>query len=174
MNVKYVTHCILNSNQLSCKIKAFHFCACIQIFFIKLPRSGQHLSHLMTKLTKWSMCPLKTQISLGICPVWSESLLCAQWVAEDSSFLQVDSEDSDQADPSLRWAHMPFCWFCHEAAHFDKIPGYNWNFNRLPSWQIVLQTEFIIGYLLGKLFCKQNSSVFRIKRENLSLGFVTK
>ena len=21
-----------------------------------------------------------------------------------------------QADPSLRWAHMPFCWFCHEAA----------------------------------------------------------
>ena len=22
-----------------------------------------------------------------------------------------------QADLSLRWAHMPFCWFCHEAAH---------------------------------------------------------
>ena len=22
-----------------------------------------------------------------------------------------------QADPSLRWAHMPHCWFCHEAAH---------------------------------------------------------
>ena len=21
-----------------------------------------------------------------------------------------------QADVSLRWAHMPFCWFCHEAA----------------------------------------------------------
>ena len=33
----------------------------------------------------------------------------------------TDSEDwSDwadaQADLSLRWAHMPFCWFCHEAA----------------------------------------------------------
>ena len=30
------------------------------------------------------------------------------------------SEDSDQpghqADLSLRWAHMPLCWFCHEAA----------------------------------------------------------
>ena len=25
-----------------------------------------------------------------------------------------------QADLSLRWAHMPFCWFCHEAAHFSK------------------------------------------------------
>ena len=24
-----------------------------------------------------------------------------------------------QADLSLRWAHMPFCWFCHEAAHFS-------------------------------------------------------
>ena len=23
-----------------------------------------------------------------------------------------------QIDLSLRWAHMPFCWFCHEAAHF--------------------------------------------------------
>ena len=23
-----------------------------------------------------------------------------------------------QAELSLRWARMPFCWFCHEAAHF--------------------------------------------------------
>ena len=23
-----------------------------------------------------------------------------------------------QADLSLRWAHMPLCWFCHEVAHF--------------------------------------------------------
>ena len=26
------------------------------------------------------------------------------------------NKDSDQTDLSLRWAHMPFCWFCHEAA----------------------------------------------------------
>ena len=26
------------------------------------------------------------------------------------------SEDSGQPDLSLRSAHMPFCWFCHEAA----------------------------------------------------------
>ena len=25
-----------------------------------------------------------------------------------------------QADLSPRWAHMPFCLFCHEAAHFNK------------------------------------------------------
>ena len=71
--------------------------------------------------------PAKTQISLGIRPVCSESSSCAQWVAKDRSFLNADSEDSDQtgrdaqADLSLCWAHMPFCWFCHKAAqiHFQ-------------------------------------------------------
>ena len=38
----------------------------------------------------------KTQISMSIRPVWSESLLCAQWVAKGSVLLQADSEDSDQ------------------------------------------------------------------------------
>ena len=49
----------------------------------------------MTKSTKWHVRPAKTQISLGICPVWSESSLCAQRVAKDPRFLHVDSEDSD-------------------------------------------------------------------------------
>ena len=53
------------------------------------------LSRLMTKPTKWQVCPAKTQISLGIRPVWSESLLCAQWVAKDPSFIHADSEDSN-------------------------------------------------------------------------------
>ena len=50
--------------------------------------------------------PAKTQISLGIRPVWSESSLCAQWVAKDPSFLRADSEDSDQTGrmPGLIWA----------------------------------------------------------------------
>ena len=26
-----------------------------------------------------------------------------------------------QADLSLHWAYMPFCWFCHEAAHFCDV-----------------------------------------------------
>ena len=44
-------------------------------------------------------------ISLGIHPVWSESLLCTQWVAKDPSFLHADSEDSDQTEqmPRLIW-----------------------------------------------------------------------
>ena len=81
------------------------------------------LMHLMTKPTTWSVRPAKTQISLGICPVWSESLLYAQWVAQDPSFLHADSEDwSDWADDlSLRWAHMPFYWFCREAAQLTYL-----------------------------------------------------
>ena len=54
------------------------------------------MNRLMTKPTKWHVRPAKTQISLGIRPVWSESSLCIQWVAKDPSFLHVDSEDYDQ------------------------------------------------------------------------------
>ena len=35
------------------------------------------LNHLITKLAKWHVRPAKTQISLGIRLVWSESLLSA-------------------------------------------------------------------------------------------------
>ena len=37
----------------------------------------------------------------SIRPVWSESLLCAQCVAKDPSFLHADSEDSDQTGRSI-------------------------------------------------------------------------
>ena len=49
------------------------------------------------KNNKMAVRPAKTQISLGICPVWSESSLGAQWVAKDPSFLPADSKDSNQS-----------------------------------------------------------------------------
>ena len=54
---------------------------------------------------KMKVRPAKTQIILGISPVWSESSLCAQWVAKDPMFLYADSEDSDQTGrmPRLMW-----------------------------------------------------------------------
>ena len=55
------------------------------------------MSRLVTKPTKWLVRPAKNQISLGIRPVWSESSLCAQWVAKGPSILHADSEHSDQA-----------------------------------------------------------------------------
>ena len=64
-----------------------------------------HLSCRTTKLTRWSVRPVKIQISLGICPVWSVSWLCTQWVAKGPSSLHADSEDSDQTGkmPRLIW-----------------------------------------------------------------------
>ena len=55
------------------------------------------------KTNKMSVRLAKTEISLGIRPVWSESSLCAEWVAKDPMFLHADSEDSDQTGrmPSL-------------------------------------------------------------------------
>ena len=64
-----------------------------------------------------SVLPAKTQISLGIRPVWSESSLSAwrnlgslatHWAHSDDWSDWADA----QADPSLRFAHMSFCWFC--------------------------------------------------------------
>ena len=59
----------------------------------------------MTKPTKRHVRPAKTQIILGFRPVWSEPLMCAQWVAKDLNFLHAGSEDSDQTGrmPRLIW-----------------------------------------------------------------------
>ena len=79
----------------------------------------------MTKLIKWHVRPAKTKISLWIRPVWSESSLSAWRKLGSLATHWVHSEDwSDwadaQADLNLRWVHMPFCWFCHEAAQMSN------------------------------------------------------
>ena len=57
------------------------------------------------KANKMAVRKAKTQISLGIHPVWLECSLCAEWVAKDPSFIRADSEDSDQTGlmPKLIW-----------------------------------------------------------------------
>ena len=71
------------------------------------------------KTNKVTMCPAKTQISLGIPSVWSESSLCTQCIAKDPSFLHTGGGGGGQRRLWSDWAHMPFCWFCHEAAHMS-------------------------------------------------------
>ena len=68
----------------------------------------------MTKPTKWPVCPAKIQISLGICPVWSELSMYAQWVAKDPMFLHVNSKDFDRTGwmPRLIWV------FAGRTGHF--------------------------------------------------------
>ena len=76
------------------------------------------LSRLMTKPTKWHMRPAKSQISLGTCPVWSESSLSA-WrklgsLATDWVHSKEWSDWADaQAELSLCWDNRSFCWFYH-------------------------------------------------------------
>ena len=63
-------------------------------------------SHCITKPTKWPLCPAKTQINLGRCLGWSESLLFRQGWSESLLFVWrslgssadhwVHREDSDQ------------------------------------------------------------------------------
>ena len=72
------------------------------------------------KTNKMTVYPAKTQISLGIRPVWSVFAVRSM----DSLGLNVSSCGEDwsdwadaQADQSLLWAQMPFCWFWHEVAH---------------------------------------------------------
>ena len=148
----------------------------------------------MTKPTKWLCAQQRLRSSLGIRPVWLESLLCTQWVAENPSFLHADSEDSDQtgrmprliwvfavhsvgslqsklsscgprwlwsdwadaqADLSLGWVHISFCWFCHEAAHLRLITHvfevYYFVFLSSVSWeQIVPIYRIFYWHLIEK------------------------
>ena len=53
----------------------------------------------------------------------------AQWIVKDLNFLYAESmifEDFDQtehaqADPSLLWAQMPYCWLSYSAAYIIVI-----------------------------------------------------
>ena len=63
------------------------------------------LSCLMTKPTKWYVCPAKTQISLGIRPVWSESSLSTWRKLVPLASYWAHNGDSDQTGrmPRLIW-----------------------------------------------------------------------
>ena len=78
------------------------------------------------KTNKMAVRPAKTQNSLGIRSVWSESSLFAQWVAKEPSFLHADSEDSDQTGWICVFAGRTnhFVGFVMRLLNYDK---YLWN-----------------------------------------------
>ena len=75
----------------------------------------------MTKATKWPVHRAKTQISLGIRPVWTvfPVRMKKPWVQGYPLSIQQrfwsDWVDA-QADLSLCWVHRSSCWFCHALA----------------------------------------------------------
>ena len=68
----------------------------ISLISVGVIRSLDGMSRLMTQPAERPVGPAKTQISLGIRPVWSQSSQCAHWVTDVPRFLLADSEDSDQ------------------------------------------------------------------------------
>ena len=110
--------------------------------------SWKHFSQSRTKSTKWPMRPAKTLITLGIHPIWSESLVCAQWVAMYPRLLHADSEDTfywadAQADLSLCWVQGSFRLSC-SSCNTSKSPqsmGISWYD---VSWGIANHTKWCI------------------------------
>ena len=72
-----------------------------------------HMSRLVTKPTKWRVCPVKTQISLGIHPVWSESSLSAWRKLGSSATHWAHSKDSEQTGQMPRL----ICVFAGRTCH---------------------------------------------------------
>ena len=84
------------------------------------------------------MRPMKIQISLCSCMVWSESSLGEFWIAKDTKFLYVDNKDwsdceDEQSDLSLRYVHMSEGRLSKIATH-NYVNWYN-NFKWFSLWQ---------------------------------------
>ena len=96
------------------------------------------------KTNKLTVRPAKTQISLGIRPVWSKSSLCAQWVAKVPRFFHADREDSDQTGrmPRLIWVFagrtltllVLSCRGSYEAVIYITTGRYNFVRSRRTHW----------------------------------------
>ena len=122
------------------------------------------------KTNKVSVRPAKTQISLGICPVSSESLLSAWRNIGPLSTYWAHSEDSDV---SLRWAHRSFCWFCCMAAHICErgntgLQLFPWD----SHWTILLQVLqlYISKFSIFKNFLVYHPICMKFAQNSLILS----
>ena len=126
----------------------------------KCDTNRTHMSRNMTKLTKWHVRPAKTQISLGIRPVWSEYSLSA-W--RSKAWVVSYPLSAQRTKTVIRLVGYPcwfesllgaqlFCWFCHEAAHIrgqteKKINNDNNDKSQLSN---VTRKHVIGGFRPGK------------------------
>ena len=94
------------------------------------------MSRPMIKPTQWHVRPAKTQISLGIRPVWSESSLSAWRKLGSLAIHWAYSENSDQTGriPRLIWV------FAEHTCHFVGFVT-----RRLNCSCSILEMEFIKG-----------------------------
>ena len=84
-----------------------------------------------TKPTRWHRRPAKTRLSLCIHPVWSESSLCAEWVAKDRRCFHTDNEDSDQTGWMTRLTWVLAGRTCHFVGFVMRGLIYLWLLRRV-------------------------------------------
>ena len=101
----------------------------------------------------------------------SQRRLWSAWASaqSDQSLRCPHEECSSPELPIKRWVPMPFCWFCHEAAHM-------WNY--FPTMvYLPLITPIMSGWGIADLICNDCSynawntqHICDVPRENLPLG----
>ena len=135
----------------------------------------------MTKPTKWYVRQVKTQISLGICPVRSESSLCAQCLAKGPMFLHAVSElwsdwADAQADLSLHRAQMSCCCFCHASAQINcgpseatNQPVYTSNCCLIKAFDFLKMKLSVLGWQKLRSDCSTAQTVFCFIQNPMSL-----
>ena len=128
------------------------------------PDQNCFFMHLMTKPKKMACAPSEDSDQPGHPPslirvfavrikkAWVLSYpMNAQWR------LWSDWADA-QADLSLCWAHMPFCWFCHDAARMS------WSWSLLYNYFKYLYNYFKIQNKLFSFFCLFDLQPFTITK----------
>ena len=118
------------------------------------------------KPTKWR-APSMVSDQPGHPPVWSESLLSTQRNLASLANQWVHSEDwSDwanaQADLSLCWAHMPFCWFCDEVAHMRMWEKCDREIGHCHQWCLI--SKDVSGYNVIRCLISKDVSDYNVIR----------
>ena len=116
------------------------------------------------KINKETVLPAKTQISLGIRPVWSESSLCAQWVVKIQAFFMRTAKTLIRLGGCPGWFEsslgaQPFCCFCRVAAHLSNN-GYELRSEVSTCLQNVAPTACSSNLAFNPVLCDQEAFMY--------------
>ena len=109
--------------------------------------------------------PAKTQISLGIRPVWSESLPSAWRKLGSVATHWAHSEDSDQTGrmPRLIWV------FVVRTCHFIGFVMRQLNYQTLKQWPYLLNLSFL-SFTSSASLCVKRSAILK-SRHNVKVQY---
>ena len=114
----------------------------------------------MAKPTKWPVCPAKTQISLSISPIWSESLLCAWRILGFLAILRMHSKGSDQTVWML-WLTGVFAGHTHHLVGIAMLQlKFKWNLSK--QCRSRSNCSFILWTHYYNIMVKLHCSSFKI------------